>query len=202
MRRGYDRCAISYAEARQHGSCQALIALETRLPVGSKVLDLGCGPGVPFTRRLAEKYEVTGVDISEEMIRLARRNVRNVTFIRSDMLSVKLGEGAFDAVVALYSVFHLPREEHEDLFRRIHGWLRRRGLLLVTVAAENGKGYVEDDFFGVSMYWSHFSQSEYEALLKTAGFRLVEVGLVGHGYGDAYQGPEERHPLILAEKSL
>ena len=43
-----------------------------------RVLDLGCGAGVPIARRLAERYKVTGVDISERQIMLVRRNVPKV----------------------------------------------------------------------------------------------------------------------------
>ena len=93
-----------------------------RLGDGASVLDVGCGTGVPIARALAARYRVTGVDVSREMVRLARRNVPDGEFICSDVMSVDFEPGGFDAVVALYSIFHLAREEHGALFRRIWCW--------------------------------------------------------------------------------
>ena len=56
-----------------------------------------------------------GVDYRE----LVRRNVPDGEFVCSDVMSVDFEAGGFDGVVALYSIFHHPREEHGDLFRRV-----------------------------------------------------------------------------------
>jgi ubiquinone/menaquinone biosynthesis C-methylase UbiE len=58
------------------------------LPRGSRILDIGCGNGVPATQELALRHEVTGVDISEEQVARARRNVQQppssvATLVRS-----------------------------------------------------------------------------------------------------------------------
>jgi hypothetical protein len=74
------------------------------------------------------------------------------------------------------------------------------GFLLATVSALSEPPYTEEDFFGVPMYWSHFSQGEYLSMLTTLGFTLLDASPVGHGYGPAHRGPEERHPLVFAQK--
>ena len=58
--------------------------------------------------------------------------------------------------------------------------------------------YTEDDFFAVSMYWTNFSRSKYEAVFQAAGFRVLSVGAVGHGHRDGERW--EHHPLLLAER--
>jgi SAM-dependent methyltransferase len=202
VRRGYDYCAEAYSEARQHGSAGGVLAgLLTRLPEVSRILDLGCGPGIPITSALAERHHVVGVDISPKMVELAKRNVPNGTFVCGDIMAADLVPMSFDAVVALYVIFHLPREEHESLFRHIYAWLRPGGYLLVTVSLSNEAPYIEEDFFGTQMYWSNFSESEYQALLTQIGFNLLEIKSVGHGYGPV-QEREESHPLILAQRPI
>src|SRR6266511_6300784 len=62
VRRGYDRCAVTFAAARREGNPAELTLLTSRLGKGASVLDLGCGSGVPVTRALAEQFRVTGVD--------------------------------------------------------------------------------------------------------------------------------------------
>jgi ubiquinone/menaquinone biosynthesis C-methylase UbiE len=200
VRSGFERCAHAYASARRKGGADGLAKLVARLDSGAHVLDLGCGSGVPITAALAERYRVTGIDFSSEMIRLARRNVRGATFVEGDIRSINLPESSFDAVVAFYVIFHVPRDEQVDLLRQVHHWLRPGGYLLATTSASSEAGYTEDDFFGVSMYWSNFSQPEYEMILRNVGFVLVAGADVGHGYGSEHVGRAERHPVVLAQK--
>ena len=115
-------------------------------------------------------------------------------------MSVDLPTASFDAVVAFYSVFHLPRERHSALFHRVHRWLRPHGHLLCTLSDYPEEGYTEDDFFGVTMYWSNYGIDEYRELLTGNGFSLLEVSTTGHGYQEGMQQPTERHPLVLAQK--
>ena len=177
-----------------------LQALSSRLEDGDSVLDAGCGAGVPIARSLAERYRVTGVDVSREMVRRARRNVSGGHFMCADIMSVDFPPASFDAVVAFYSVFHVPREQHADLFRRVHRWLKRRGHLLCTLSDYPEAGYTEDDFFGVTMYWSNYGIHEYREILTGIGFSLLEASTTGHGYQEGMQQPAERHPLVLARK--
>ena len=103
------------------------LALEL-IPPGSEVLELGCGAGIPMTAALAEGRAVTGVDISATQLEMARRNVPNATFIEADMTSLAFEPASFDAVVAFYSLTHVPRDEHEPLVGRIRTWLGPGGL--------------------------------------------------------------------------
>jgi SAM-dependent methyltransferase len=199
VQRGYDRCAEAYDEVRQQEAEPALAMLMSRLDDGATVLDVGCGAGVPVARHLAQRFVVTGVDISGTMIDRARQNVPRGTFIHGDVMAVDFPPSHFDAVVAFYSVFHLPRQEHVELFRRIHRWLKPGGYLMATVSVWNEAAYTEDDFFGVTMYWSNYGLEEYEEMLERLGFRLLQVTIVGHGYDDVHQAPDERHPLMFAQ---
>ncbi|MBN1312600.1 MAG: methyltransferase domain-containing protein [Anaerolineae bacterium] len=202
VERGYDSCAAAYDEVRREETEQALTALIDRLGVGAVVLDVGCGGGVPVARTLAQRFAVTGVDISGKMISRARANVPSGTFIHGDIMSADFPASHFDAVVAFYSVFHLPREEHEELFTRIFQWLKPGGYLLATVAMANEPAYTENDFFGTTMYWSNYSVEEYEEILNSLGFDILEAIAIGHGYDESHETPEEHHPLIFAQKRV
>ena len=134
------------------------------------------------------------------MVRRARSNVPGGRFVCADILAVDFPPAGFDAVVAFYSVFHVPREQHADLFRRVHRWLKPRGHLLCTLSYYSEEGYTVDDFFGVTMYWSNNGIDEYRGLLTGIGFSLLEVSTTGRGYQEGMQQPTERHPLVLARK--
>ena len=101
-------------------------------------------------------------------------------------------------VVSFYALIHLPREEHRPLLERVAQWLRPDGHLLATLASSGHPGYTNPDFFGANMYWSHFEPSWYSSALRELGFKILEEGVLGHGYGDDLNRPQERHRSVFA----
>ena len=202
VRKGYDECAELYAAARRGDDSEQLSALLPLLPPGSSVLDLGCGAGIPIAQKLATQHVVTGVDASESMLRLARSAVPNARFVRGDILDVEFEKGAFDATVATFVLFHLPREAHGRVFERVWSWLRPGGYFLATLSEEAEAPYSEDDFFGTRMYWGNLGYEAYRRLLLDIGFEIIGERIIGHGYGRTAQVRDERHPMVLVRKPL
>jgi ubiquinone/menaquinone biosynthesis C-methylase UbiE len=156
-----------------------------KLPDDARVLDLGCGAGVPWTRRLAVRFDVVGVDISEAQIRLARENVPEAAFVQGDMAALNLPEASFDAVTAFYAISHIPREQHPDLFRRIAAWLKPGGLLLATLGATDSPGWA-GEWLGVPMFFSAYDADANRFAVRNAGLELLvdEVAEVGEPEGN------------------
>jgi CTP:molybdopterin cytidylyltransferase MocA/SAM-dependent methyltransferase len=144
----------------------------SRLPPGGAVLDLGCGPGLPSTKQLADTFDVTGVDFSAAQIAAARLNVPNARFIEADMTTIDFPAGTFDGVVALYSFTHVPRAEQPALVARIARWLRPGGIWLATLSAEGTAGWT-GKWLGVEMFFSGFDAAGNRDLLARAGFELL-----------------------------
>ncbi len=196
VRSGYDACASDYAAARESGAT-ALELLLPRLNAGSEILDLGCGCGQPVASTMAVNHHVTGVDFSSEQLRRARENVPAATFLEADVAQVRFDSASFDAVVAFYVIFHLPRAEQLDLLRSVWRWLKPGGYFLGTLSLWNEEPYTED-FFGVEMFWTNYSLEEYVELLNEIGFELLESSILNHGYSE--DRPAESHPLVFAQK--
>lgn len=133
VRAAYDRCAMDYARQRRTTADTELSLIAEPLSPGSRVLDVGCGAGIPVVKQLANKFEVTGIDISSSMIGMARRNVPSATFIHADVMEIDFSAASLDAIVSYYAIFHIPRQEHRELFRRFARWLRPGGLLLLSL---------------------------------------------------------------------
>lgn len=149
--------------------------LGENLPEDAPVLDLGCGHGLPSTRALAERFAVTGVDVSAKQLELARRNVPNATFIQTEMSRLDFPAESFDAVTAFYSIIHLPRDEQPGLLRSISVWLRPGGYIVAVMGAASSPGYVDPDWLGASMYWSHFDSDTNVAMVEKAGLEIVSA---------------------------
>ena len=177
--RGYDRIGEAYgnqatrSRTEQRNRYEA--ALLDRLPMGARVLDLGCGSGIPTTRRLARRFQVTGVDVSTMQVARARDNVPGARFICADMSSLGFAPGVFDGVSAFYSIIHLPREEQGPLLRAIAGWLRPGGLLVCSLGTQSSEVDFDRLWKGAPMFWSSFDSVTNRRLVEESGFRTISA---------------------------
>lgn len=168
--------------------------LSQRVPAGGRVLDLGCGCGLPAARLLSQTYSVTGVDFSPVQVARARRNVPGGRFVLGDMTSVAFAPASFAAVVCFYAIIHVPVGEQPALLRKVAGWLAPGGVFLATVGKDAWTG-VEQDWLGVeggTMYWSHEGEAAYRRWLGDAGLDVLWSEVVPEGAGG--------HVLLLAGK--
>jgi SAM-dependent methyltransferase len=169
--RYYEEASRAYSEERQ----QCIAFLVEQLPAGASVLELGCGVGLPIARILAQRFRVTGVDISARHIALARQNVPEAIFLHADMTALSFLPASFDAVVAFYSIIHVPRDEQPGLLRDIAGWLKPGGLFVAVMGAADVAEEVQPDWLGAPMYWSHFDSATNQRLVQEASLYIVRV---------------------------
>ena len=174
----YDQIAERYLEwrarqPRQEEFARWLGLLRDYVRHGAQVLDIGCGAEIPLTLALSKTFDVTGVDISARQIELAGRNVPAARFIQGDMTTLDFAPASFDAAVASYSLFHVPRAEHVGLFRSIARWLRPDVVLLANFGVGNREVDYDEDWLGVPQFWSSFDADGERAALGAAGFALV-----------------------------
>jgi len=175
VKAGYNIIADRYLATRTRDSedVRLLDELITRLPAGAKVLDAGCGAGLPISQMLSEKFKVTGVDFSEAQIELARNNVPKATFICQDMTQLNFPDNTFDGICSYYAIIHIPREEHQLLFANFHRMLKLDGLALLCIGDENLIDDIDENFLGTRMYWSHYDSETYLKMLMESGFIII-----------------------------
>ena len=150
--------------------------LVARMPDGGRLLDLGCGNGAKIGR-LAERFELVGVDLSEEQLRLAGAHVPDATLVHGDFAELEFPAESFDAITAFYSIMHVPREDHRALFRRIVSWLKPGGLFLASLSHVGGDDWT-GEWLGVEMFFSGFDAETNRRLVREAGLELVLDELV------------------------
>lgn len=143
-----------------------------------KLLDLGCGAGEPLAPYFIKRgWQITGVDFSRRMLELARQYVPEMETVAGDMRDVHFETDSFNAVTAIYSLFHVPVCDHQLLFENIHRWLVPGGKVLFTYATQEYSGQPEFDgykeFMGQLLYYSHTTPEKLIHLLEKIGF-IVE----------------------------
>jgi cyclopropane fatty-acyl-phospholipid synthase-like methyltransferase len=151
--------------------------LVSRLEDGARVLELGCGSGVPDTQRLAARFRLTAVDISGEQVRRARAAIPEATLIHADFTELELEPESFDAVVSFYAFNHVPRELLAPTFARIHRWLAPGGLLMIALGTSDEEAWT-GEWLGAPTFFSSFPPETNTQLVRDAGFDLLRDELV------------------------
>ena len=160
------------------------------LPQKGRVLDVGCGAGVPIAEYVLNcGLQLTGLDASSKMLEIASSRFPGATWINRDMREMQLGE-QFDGIVSWDAFFHLTQQEQRRVLLLFADHLSADGALLLTIGYESGEvtGTVEGD----EVYHSSLAPSEYKAILNTVGFENVEIELEDERCGF--------HSLLLAKR--
>jgi ubiquinone/menaquinone biosynthesis C-methylase UbiE len=153
VRAAYDTAAADYVTAfagdldRLPVDRSVLDACARQLPGGSRVLDLGCGPGQVAAYLTRGGLQVVGIDLSHQMLIFGSGRTPDASFAGADMRRLPFRSGSFRAVVAYYSVQHLPRSELPGALKEIHRVLTSDGRL--ALATHLGEGETQmDEFLG------------------------------------------------------
>ncbi|KAH6912656.1 S-adenosyl-L-methionine-dependent methyltransferase [Coprinopsis sp. MPI-PUGE-AT-0042] len=172
---GYDTIAPAYlawsAPRPTTTRMSYLSRLLDELPQSSKILELGCGAGIPCTQTMLDhpkEFNVTGVDISKAQVELAKEHLQpqgRVALIHCDMTKLDIRPETYDAVLAFYSIFHLPKDEQAGMISRMASWLKKGGVLLFNLSTEEGD-MVIDDWMGAKMFSSGMGEEENRKVLS------------------------------------
>jgi ubiquinone/menaquinone biosynthesis C-methylase UbiE len=105
---------------------------------GSLVMDAPCGTGRLLPLYLAKGYRILGVDISGEMMTVARRRAapwsRNASFSRMDFVQIPLRDGSVDAVFSIRFLPHFPPEERIRILREFRRVTRKRVVISLSLS--------------------------------------------------------------------
>ncbi|MFE1755714.1 class I SAM-dependent DNA methyltransferase [Streptomyces anandii] len=175
----FDRIGGRYDEAfpDKEGQIAATEWLVASLPAGSRVLDLGCGTGVPTARLLSQAgLEVVGVDLSDVMVALAREHVPTAEFHHADIADLRPAGprdlGRFQGVAAFFSLLMLPRAEIPLALRTIRHLLAPGGLFALSMVEADLDDF-PIPFLGGRIRVSGYRREELRAVVEAAHFDVV-----------------------------
>ena len=115
-------------------------------------LDVGCGSGGRVVRQLENHgFQVTGIDISPQMIAIAKDTHPKVKFLVADICNWQ-SDHKYDLIVGWDSLFHLPLEMHDPVLIKLCGMLKTGGVFMYTLG--DGYGEHESDWHNDKFYYS------------------------------------------------
>jgi SAM-dependent methyltransferase len=118
--------------------------LMSLLQPSATILDVGCGDGVKSHYLSQNGFKVTGIDFSEKLIEIAKREAPSATFQVMDMKKADSLEEKFDGVIARASLLHIPRNEAGEMISKLTSVLKDGGYLYVAVKGVDESGKEED----------------------------------------------------------
>ena len=181
LRETYNRIAEDWHRdhSRDDWWVEGTDAFIKKLPAGARVLDVGCGSGVKSKYLVAHGFKVTGIDISENLLDIARREVPQSEFKIFSMTDIDSMTETFDGIFAQASLLHIPKKDASSVVKKMARRLIPGGLLYIAVkeirknqlgeeiVKKNGYGYEYELFF------SYFTMTELERYLVDAEFKVV-----------------------------
>ena len=156
-----------------------------------KALDVGCGcTGRFIDLLLSEGFLAEGIDISEEMIRLAKHRHPGVVFHQQNICEWPI-EGKYDFITAWDSIWHIPLEQQENVITKLLSSLNSGGVFIFSFGGTIEQDEHTDDFMGPAVYYS---------TLGTNGFLELAISqgcICRHLEYDQYP---ELHTYLIVQK--
>ena len=181
VRESYDRVADTYVasgvgELAEHPWLRAaLAAFAEAVRERGPVLDVGCGPGHVTAHLAGLGVDVSGVDLSPQMVAQARRLHPGLRFDVTSATELELEGASLGGVLAWWSLFNLPRDVVPDVLRSFADALVPGGQLLVGTHVGAGDLVRTEAYGGVPVAWTThlWRPEELTALLVGAGLEPV-----------------------------
>lgn len=147
---------------------------------GGEILDLGCGPGHHALFFSNNGFNVTGIDLSSEMIKLAKRTSVKSKFKIMDILDLDFHKACFDGIWASASLLHIPKNKITPILQKLKEILIKGGSLYISLKQGNGSELFTDTRYGgVEKYYVYYQLEEIENILKNIGFKILKIELKG-----------------------
>lgn len=143
---------------------------------GKRVLDVGCGLGEDCKRIEENGFDATGIDLSENMLKIEKNKYPNGKFEIMDMTNITYPENSFDEIISNCSLIHIPTEllpQTLETFKRV---LKPNGKLLLILQEGRGEKMVEEPFKpGTYIYMNYFSVESITKLLREHNFKVEKI---------------------------
>ncbi|MBL4282504.1 class I SAM-dependent methyltransferase [Vibrio fluvialis] len=192
MKTDYDAIAEDWNRLRTHLPAPDLALFELfrcYIPPQGRVLDLGCGHGIPIAAMMTERgFTLTGVDRSERLLSLARSAMPQQEWIQNELESFE-PVGHYHGVIIWDSMFHLSRHEHLTLLGKVFEALEPEGVVILSSGgSDTDLPPFTDIMLGHEFFYDAFPVPVLLRHCREMGFRILRHELVNEPDGGRDKG--------------
>jgi ubiquinone/menaquinone biosynthesis C-methylase UbiE len=147
-----------------------------KLPKEASILDAGCGPGQNAVYMLKKGFNVTGIDLSDSMIKITKKTKFPTHFRKMDMRNLKFPAGSFDGILASYSLIHVMSSQVVRVLSGFSAVMKKGGILALFVQKGQRDHYTYQEFSPVKQtFFNFFTADVLKSQLAEAGFTDITV---------------------------
>lgn len=163
---------------------------------GKKILDLGCGTGSHAIHLNEKGFDVFGIDISKEILKVAKNKSKKATFLKGDMKNFRLKK-EFDIVLCLFSTIHYNQsfKELKKTLKNIYSHLKKGGLLIFDM------GFNEERWKEGYSHIESWSNKKIELVRFSKSIRQKNFGILNMAYilfkNNKFYFGKEKHKLKI-----
>jgi SAM-dependent methyltransferase len=145
------------------------------IPKKGNILDLGCGPGHHSRVFVDNGFTVEGIDLSTEMIAIAKKEVTRANLQVMDILDLNFEKESFDGIWASASLLHIPKKNLKSVLNQLKRALAKEGALYISLKKGKGSEILKDNRYGgVDKYYVYYQLEEIEKILASIDFKIIE----------------------------
>lgn len=157
-----------------------------------KALEIGCGCTCRFIDLLIEQgFDVTGLDVSSEMLKLAKQKRPEVEFVHADICQHSLTD-KYDFITAWDSIWHIPLSEQRNVITKIINSLNQGGIFIFSFGGTDSEGDHKNSFMGPEVYYSSLGTNGFLNLIMDLGCKIKHLEFDQH---------PEVHTYMIVEKA-
>jgi len=166
------------------------------------ILEIGCGPGniAKYILSKISTANITGIDVSENMIALAKKNIPTANFQVMDCRGIDQIENKFDGIICGFTIPYLAPEDYEKLIVDCQLLLKQEGPLYISFVKgnESKSGYITGSS-GDRTFFYYYELKSILSTLENNNFVILNVKELDYLKSD---NTMESHTIVLAKKAI
>jgi ubiquinone/menaquinone biosynthesis C-methylase UbiE len=171
----YNRIASSYVQATYNRQPkEEFHVFSQMIMAGKTILDAGCGGGRDCKAFAERGFHVIGIDLSAEMLKIARNLAPGCEFQQADLRKIPLPNNSIDGIWCCASLLHLKRKEVHNALIEFKRVLKEKAVCCILVKKGTGEKFVRDSRSqGKPRFYSYFQPDEVRDLCQSLGFVIL-----------------------------
>ena len=145
------------------------------LPSGN-ILEIGCGGGRDAKELIQLGYDYIGIDVSEELLKEAKKACPNATFLHQSIYELDFPENYFDGFWTSATLLHIPKNRIDEALVKIKNIVKSNGIGFISIKKGKGEKVEEDEpemEDKKPRLFSYYQEKEFNEILERNNFEII-----------------------------